>query len=338
MYDKPWLSYRDQLEKLKHRGLEVTDEEKALEYLERIGYYRLSGYWFPFRERSEICCPVGERGGKGRKPKPTRIVLDQFKPGSSFETAIHLYVFDKKLRLLTLDALERIEVALRADIAHNLGEQDPFAYLKPDLLSENFAKEAGDKTGLPGHVEWMKAQANQVTRSKEDFIKHNKGKYGHPLPIWIACEVWDFRTLSELYSGMRPEDQDVIARKYGIQSGKTLASWFRSLNYLRNVCAHHSRLWNRNIVDQPQKPPRGIATELQVAWKPGNEHIVARPFLLLCICQKLIDTINPTSSWWQRLSELLSEFPAQDQLGIGWGAFGVVQEWKGWECFSGAKQ
>lgn len=338
MYQKPWLSYQEQLQQLKNRGLAVTDEPKALEYLERIGYFRLSGYWYPFRERSGLFCPVGKGFPKKKKTKPTNSVTDTFKPGSSFETAVKLYVFDKKLRLLALDALERIEVALRVDIAHTLGKHDPFAYLNPDLLFEGFAKVADSATGLPQHVDWMTKQARQINRSKEDFIKHNKKKYGHPLPIWIACEVWDFNTLSELYDGMHPEDQNEIASKYGIQNGRTLASWLRSLNYLRNVCAHHSRLWNRNIIDQPKKPPESVVPELEKAWKPGNEQVPARPFLLLCISQKILQAINPSSSWWQRFSDLMEEFPKDEKLGLGWGAFGVAREWQNWECFPENRQ
>lgn len=184
----------------------------------------------------------------------------------------------------------------------------------------------------------MRKQASQVSRSKEDFIRHNKTKYGHPLPIWIACEVWDFNTLSELYAGMLPEDQNVIAEKYGVQNGRTLASWLRSLSYLRNVCAHHSRLWNRNVIDQPQKPPKGVVSDFETAWEAGNEHTVARPFLLLCICQKLLNAINPSSSWWQRLSDLLAEFPENEPLGIGWQAFGVADEWRSWDCFPKSRQ
>lgn len=338
MYEKPWLSYPEQIEQLKARGLAVTDKVKALEYLERIGYYRLSGYWHPFRERSGLFCPIGKGIKRGKKTKETSAVLDSFKPGSSFEAAVHLYVFDKRLRLLVLDALERIEVALRVDIAHTLGKYEPFAYLKPNLLFVGFAEEVDSRTGVPRHVDWMKKQATQVSRSKEDFIRHNKNKYGLPLPIWIACEVWDFNTLSELYAGMRPEDQNVIAEKYGVQNGRTLASWLRSLSYLRNVCAHHSRLWNRNVIDQPQKPPTGMVRCFEAAWEPGNEHTVARPFLLLCICKKLLDAINPASSWWQRFSELLAGFPENEPLGIGWGAFGVAEEWRSWDCFPKGRQ
>lgn len=63
-YDKPWKNYEDQLSQLERRGLIITDRTKALHFLERIGYYRLSGYWFPFRERSEICCPLEVANGK----------------------------------------------------------------------------------------------------------------------------------------------------------------------------------------------------------------------------------------------------------------------------------
>lgn len=108
IYDKPWISYEQQLEKLTQRGLTVTDDGKALAYLQRIGYFRLSGYWFPFRERSGECCPLDS----SRKGRTDRLALDQFKQGATFQEAVDLYVFDKRLRLLVMDAMERIEIAL----------------------------------------------------------------------------------------------------------------------------------------------------------------------------------------------------------------------------------
>lgn len=100
-YPKPWQSYQEQLELPMVRGMVVTDQPKALEYLERIGYYRLSGYWFAFRERTELCCPLYHQGNqKLSRTKPTRLPLDNFKLGTTFQNAVDLYVFDKKLRLL----------------------------------------------------------------------------------------------------------------------------------------------------------------------------------------------------------------------------------------------
>ncbi len=314
-YEKPWSSYETQLDLLVSRGMLVTDRSRALDYLKRIGYYRLSGYWFSFRERSEPCCPlVPGSVEKLRKARVDRLALDSFKPGTSFQHAVDLYVFDKKLRLLALDALERIEIALRVDIAHTLGEKDCFAYLNPDLFFPGFSKTLDKNSGLTKHHEWLTKHAGLIGRSKEEFIRHNRDRYGLPLAIWVVCEIWDFGTLSTLFAGMRETDQDVIAGKYGISNGRLFASWLRSLNYLRNVCAHHSRLWNRNIIDQPKLP-----TASDLPWTApfiGNPHRLARPFLLFCIAQHLLNRINPASSWSTRFQALLAEFPAQASLSL----------------------
>ncbi len=331
-YDKPWISYFEQLSKLKDRGLIVTDDRRALASLERIGYYRLSGYLYSFRERSETCCPLSAQGRKKFKLGSTdQLTLDNFKANASFEQAVDLYVFDKRLRLLVLDAIERIEIALRVDIAHTLGKQDALAYLKPDLLHPEFSKTIDPKTGLTKLHRWQESHARLINRSREEFIQHHKAKYGLPVPLWIACEVWDFGTLSTLYAGMRNEEQDAISAKYGISNGRVFSSWLRSLNYLRNVCAHHSRLWNRNMTDQPKKPSKGEAVLFHSAWNSGNGHIQARPFLLLCITQHLLTTINPSSSWWQRVTQVLLNFPDIEELGLNLKGMGVIDHWQTWE-------
>jgi abortive infection bacteriophage resistance protein len=331
-YEHPWKSFEDQLGLLESRGLEVTDRSKALQHLQRIGYYRLKGYWHPFRQRTGIACPVPSVHGKPtRKEKQAqRFPTDDFKPGLSFQNAVDLYVFDKRLRLLVLDAIERIEVALRVDIAHLLGQLDTFAYLRPELLHEDFAVTINPKTGMTEHHDWLANHARLLQRSKEPFIQHNKDKYGYPIAIWIACEVWDFGCMSRLFVGMKHEHQDQVAARYGIKNGGVFASWLASLNYLRNVCAHHSRLWNRNITRQPKRPAPAEALLFQDAWT--DTHKQARPFLLLCIVQHILCTINPTSSWWQRLMELLKEFPdfGGSDAELSLDAFGIVHGYTGW--------
>ena len=329
-YDKPWISYLEQLDKLKKRGLNVSDDDKAVAYLERIGYYRLSGYWFPFRKRTEECCPIFKEGrAKFKKGMKDKLVLEEFKQGAEFQQAVELYVFDKKLRLLVMDALERIEVALRVDISHALGKHHEFAYLKPELFRDDFAKILDKKSGLTRHHQWLQNHARLINRSKEKFIQHNKIKYGLPLAVWIACEVWDFGCLSRLFEGMKPEEQNVISAKYGIEKGTVFISWLRCLNYLRNICAHHSRLWNRNIIDQPKKPSPGEAAFFESGW--DNPHILARPFLQFCIIQHLLCTINPSSSWWEGLSALLGEFPDLTVLDLNLEGMGAIQGWEQWD-------
>lgn len=323
-YPKPWLSTEAQLDQLIQRGMVVTDRARALDYLERIGYYRLSGYWFAFRQRSELCCPWHAHAMV--KTKPTRLPLDDFKLGASFQNAVDLYVFDKKLRLLAMDALERIEISLRVDIAHRLGERDRFAYLRPELFHPSFSVALDHQTGLTSHHSWLAKQATLISRSKEDFIRHNREKYGLPLAIWVACEVWDFGCMSKLFDGMREPDQDQIAQRYGISNGRVFASWLRSLNYLRNVCAHHSRLWNRNITEQPRLPSANEIPAL--AAFHGNPHRLARPFLLLCIVQLLMKRINPGSTWGSRLRDLLQAFPPLGHLDLNLIGMGVDDHWQ----------
>lgn len=324
-YTKSWKSYEEQLNQLIDRGMQVTDRLLALEYLERIGYYRLSGYWFAFRERSELLCLLDEHGRKPAKVVEERIALDQFKLGTTFQNAVDLYVFDKQLRLLVIDALERIEVALRVDTSHTLGKLDKFAYLKPELFHEEFSMKLNKETGLTSHHGWLSKHAQLITRSKEDFVSHNKSKYGLPLAIWVACEVWDFGVMSTLYDGMRADEQDVIARRYGINNGRIFASWLRSLNYLRNVCAHHSRMWNRNIVNQPKLPSTG-----DLPWAvlfEADVHARARCFLLLKIIRHLLIVINPRSSWPERMREHLQSFPDLSHFGLNLAGMGAPTDW-----------
>jgi hypothetical protein len=102
-FGKPYLTVPEQIALLRSRGMAITDPARATAALERIGYYRLSGYWHPLRQSTPAT------------PPSPPIILDDFQAGAEFGQVIDLYVFDKKLRLLILDALERVEVGLRTD-------------------------------------------------------------------------------------------------------------------------------------------------------------------------------------------------------------------------------
>ncbi len=351
-YPKNWKSYSEQLDLLKSRGMIVTDQALALQHLQRIGYYRLSGYWHAFRERSDKACPLDANFKKPRKVTEENISLDSFRPGTSFHDTVALYIFDKQLRMLVMDAMELIEIALRVDISHTLGKLDPFAYLKPELLHEDFSITLDRDRGVTAHHTWLGKHAQLISRSKEKFISHNKNRYGLPLAIWIACEVWDFGTLSKLFGGMREAEQDTIAQKYGISNGRVFASWLRSLNHLRNICAHHGRLWNRNISDQPRLPSTkphseqtsqqpvddGTHTEqspLNPSWVrhfESNSHARARCYLLLVIVKYLLETICPNSNWSDRMKGHLASFPQLDHVGLNLKGMGAPDDWQAiWE-------
>lgn len=307
---KDWKSFDEQLAILKARGLTVDNgyEQKALHYLEKVGYYRLSGYFYPFRVPD---------GSSNRK--------DDFIAGSRFEDVIKLYVFDKRLRLLVLDALERIELALRVDVAYLLGQRDKYAYEKPECLHGSFTKKVHPKTGKTQHEEWLEKYHGFVRRSRrEPFVKHHLDHY-EKLPIWAAIEIWDFGALSKLFSGMKQEDKQVIALKYADVDAAAFADWLKGLNFVRNVSAHHSRLWNINVLD------RAPVWQKDEQWARQNN---ARVFYYLCIMQQMLRTISPNSTWSIRLFELLQGFPTVSNGCIrledmGWTK--QVSQWELWQ-------
>lgn len=315
---KPWQSFPDQLQILKSRGLQVEDDEAALRYLARIGYYRLSGYWYPMRTVDKVA--------SAREKRPVR--LDQFVEGSRFEDAVRLYVFDAKLRLLALDALERIELAVRVDVAHLLGKYDPCAQKNPKCLHGHFTKQLlrrGPNKGKTEYQVWLGKYKQQLFRSRrEPFVEHHQRTYGGELPIWVAIEVWDFGMLSKLFAGMKLSDQDLIAQKYGVENGRTFASWLRGLNFIRNVSAHHSRLWNINVLERAPLPQSASY------WRQLNNE---RPFLYFCFMQQMLRVLCPNSSWSQRFAGVLEEFPSKESLIISLADFGVVEGWEEWDIW-----
>lgn len=151
---KAWRNLDEQIERLESRNMQILDHDKAKNYLSRIGYYRLSGYWYPFRKF--------QIDQKGRQ--------DTFKDGTTFKHIIELYIFDKKLRLLALDAIERIEMAIRTDIAYVLGERSPKAHELPEHLHGNFTKRPsynarGRYSTKSEHRKWLDRYDNLVSRS-----------------------------------------------------------------------------------------------------------------------------------------------------------------------------
>lgn len=314
-YKKRYLTFEEQLELIKSRGLEVTDDAMALDYLRRIGYYHLSAYWYSFRQINPPSSPE-------IKVLPSR--SDDFISGCSFQHVVELYVFDKRLRLLLLDAIERIEIAIRVDVAYLLGSKDPFAHSNPDLLHGNFTKKINPRTEKTEYETWITKHEKMEKSAKDDFARHFREKYGSPLPIWVAVELWDFGMLSMFYQGMTIADKEIIAARYGIPNWKFMESWLRSLNFIRNVTAHHGRLWNRNLIDQPKLPRiREIPSFDLMAAVPLIE---SRLYVDLCILIYFMKQICPNSSWISRLRSLIEAFPSVPILSIS--DMGFPLDWK----------
>jgi len=356
-YHKPYLTADQQVALLQSRGMSITHEDRAKACLSRIGYYRLSAYWYPNRKSEGYIDPNNGR-------QKTR-VLDDFRDGTHFSDALDFYVFDKKLRLLVLDALERVEIGIRTDIAILLGVHGPWVHRDQSKLHGNFTRPnvpparlaqiqtlsrqrpklspqdiartvgVGVKTvkfalGNPRKAsqskldEWLSRLDDKFKKSKEDFAKHFKEKYPSDLPpIWVAVELWDFGTLSHFFSGMKVTDQNSIAARYGLPSGDILEGWLRNLNDARNFCAHHSRLWNRNLPFIPTWPTQGQIPALDHIV--GQAHSLSRFYASAVILRHLLLTINPTSTWADRLSEHVATLP--DNPYVTLASAGFPENW-----------
>ncbi|GAC1433201.1 MAG: Abi family protein [Burkholderiaceae bacterium] len=320
-YNRPWKSFDEQFELLTSRGMHVPDKASALAWLQRVGYYRLSAYWYPFRVfRMEQDAATGE------------IVVertDDFVADTVFSDAVGLYLFDRRLRVLLTDALERIEVSLRVRIAYRLGKSDTFAHLHVDNFHPTFRDKLDARTRQKAFELWQQRHRGLVERSKEDFVKHYREKHGPDMPLWVAIEVWDFGAVSQLLAMMKMPDQQAIAECYGVAEWNTFACWVRALSYLRNLVAHHSRVWNRNMVSEPKLPSSD-----SIAWCKefaGKTDLLAKPFVYLAIVRHMVEVICPGSQWRHRLADHLLAFPTQgSQRKLSVGAMGVPDDWEKW--------
>lgn len=275
--------------------MDISEPARAEACLARIGYYRLSAYWYPFRKSYT---PAGQSAA---------VVADEFHEGTEFSTCLDLYVFDKKLRLLALDALERIEIAVRTEIALLLGARDMHAHRLPIHLDGDFTRiaEGRDKSK---HDIFIDKLDKYYRISKEDFVEHFKNKYSEShLPIWIASELWDFGMLSNFLGGMKPADKDIIARKFNIRNGRVFENWIRGLNIIRNICSHHSRLWNRPFVNIPRLPNEGEVPKID--HLRSNRRHLTRVYAAFSIMKYILDGINPSSTWGDRLREHTETLP-----------------------------
>lgn len=297
-YNKPALSFEQQLAHLKQRGLLVDDETGSLRLLAAISYYRLSGYWYPFRQRDE----------QGR-------VRSHFVPGTRFEQVVALYEFDRKLRSLVLDALERVEIAVRTRITYHIGHKyGAFGHADATNFHSGF-----------GHDRWLAKLEEEAQRSSDEFIRHYKTKYkGFPrIPVWMLTEVMSFGALSFFYKGLRNdrragvEDKKAVADYFGLHH-KRLGDWLHTLTYIRNVCAHHSRLWNRELAIRPDKSKDPL-------WLPPATPRNDRIFYVLLMLRHLLRHSGNGDSWAREVTELLVPMAAIQPYRI---AMGLPEQWK----------
>lgn len=302
IFTKPQMSVADLIAQWKSRGLIISDEDRTARYLNYINYYRFSVYTIPFQIEND----------------PTHTFLNDV----HFDDILETYVFDRELRLLVLDALERIEVALKSQICNLMCAEtnDPFWIFE----ESHFFNKKNHQYLLSKLQDKI---SNESSESKTNIFKtpiqHFKDTYTNPNPpVWMAFEVLTFGQISHLYRNLKNNNiQKAIATNLGLNA-PLLRSWVLSLSDIRNIVAHHSRLWNRVLGTSLAIPRSNNFNWVKDTSQYNNQEITRRIYGILVALQVILYQISPSSKWAKRLKSLLEKYP-----NISHKAMRIPEDW-----------
>jgi len=232
-----------------------------------------------------------------------------FKPNSKFEDVISLYNFDKELRLLLFDIIERIEIALRSKMIYHLSlEIDPWWFENVTIFKNPVTHSAN-----------LISIDRELQLAKEVFIIQHYLKYHSDTrrpPAWKTLEVVSFGTLSKFYSNLLPsiKSKDIIASEFGTVNHTFLTSWLQSIAQIRNICAHHGRLWNKNLPGRPKLLPKPPAPWLTFVPPVSDFFMI---YIHLCCMKYLLNSISFNNDFSKKLSDILTKYPSVDKKALG---------------------
>lgn len=238
-----------------------------------------------------------------------------FKTGTTFEQIKDLYVFDREFRLLIFDAIERIEIAFRAQLIYHYSLahgtnwfEDSDHFIKPHFHSGFIAK-----------------LHQELRQTNEVFIRHYSSKYTDPQtpPAWMSLEIMSFGQLSKLFKNLKISAEKKSVSGHFNLHPYMLESWLESFSYVRNICAHHARIWNRTITVKPTIPKQYVGIWNKQPSSASHLQIGTKIYPLLNCMIYLLDTINPSSSFKNKFNELLKNHPS-----IPLNIMGFPEDWK----------
>ena len=290
-YQKPSLTIRQQIAHLRAKGLHIGDEAKAEFWLHNVSYYRLSAYWLYFEHQK------GLRGPR-------------FRADTSFDDETALYDFDRILRRIVMRGTEHVEVALRGSWAYQLGQLgDGHSYLQPALYRD-VSEFRSSRCKLQ----------RAVQRSSETYIDHYRRNYAAPKlpPVWMVAEMMSFGQISRWYSNLADRGlRNLIAAPLALPE-TVLVPLIRHVTDMRNICAHHGRLWNRGFLQPPklaQNPP-----DLMQSLDRAATQAPAKLYNGLTMVAHIVRTVAPESTWSADLVRHLDTHPENDLPAMGFPA------------------
>jgi abortive infection bacteriophage resistance protein len=283
-FDKRAKTSQELLEQLIDRGMLIEDQPQALQWLEHVNYYRLTPYWLPYRAN------------------------DGFRTHTTFSEVIQHYEFDRRLRALLFNSIERVEISLRRTLSSTLTlKYGAFAHLEQELVRDQ--------------NKWrytLKTLSDAYLNSNEVFAVHHREKYPHLKlpPLWVAVELTTFGMLRNMYQNLESRaDRQAVAVHYKIDES-IFISLLKHLESVRNTCAHHSRVWNRKFVIKTKLPsPTNFKSSKTL--NRGSD-ATGRIYNTIILLDYLESVILGTGELFQLVSELLEEHPSVNRTNMGY--------------------
>ncbi len=275
---KPALTINQQIELLEERGMEFNDLDEARHFLSNISYYRLAGYWWEMQEDR---------------------VEHLFFEGTSFSSVVQLYNFDRHFKLIVFDAIERLEIALRTKLIYHLSLKSGGLWYQNASLFSN----------QDYHEEQLEKIQEEIDKSKEEFlVKHKENHPDESPEAWKALEVITLNTLSKQYENLNDQlpEKSKVANEFGLYFHNDFSSWLRTTTYIRNLVAHHSRLWNRYIIIK-YSWPKSTSTPI-LNYTPDNRQ-TRKIFPILSGILHMLNHVSPGHAVKEKLLELFRNNP-----------------------------
>ena len=300
LYTGTALQTDDIIAMLKSQGLVIEDEPQAKHILRNVSYSRLKAYMVPLMESRST---------------------HRFRPGATFNQAYAYYGFDRRFRELVFHELEKVEISIRTHIAYALnGSENGYWFTNPDHFKDK-----------KKHKYLLINLKREVERSDVDAIRSFRAKYSNEFPpSWITLEATSMGTLATIYDEMKPgQVKDHIAAYYGLDA-LTFASWLHHIVYIRNICAHHGRLWNHTLTVCARIPERP-----KHRFPKVRKGVETNAYYTLCIIKYLQNTVKPANTFAARLKALIDSYPLTGTKELA--SMGFPKEWRADEFWTDNK-
>ena len=266
---KPFLTYEEQIELLKSKGIKIIKNKSTVEILQRENYYRvINGYKDLFIDKNSS--------------------EEQFIEGTKFSEIYALYNFDRSLRNLFLEKILKIENSIKSVIAYefskNYGHKDY-------LLKSNFDEKNRKEEDIEGVIEFINDAVNK--QKQHEAISHYLKKHNF-IPMWVLVNILTLGTVSNFYSIMKQNDRIAISKIFNILEVE-LEKYLKLLTYYRNKAAHEERMYKTKTKHIIRNNKIHLKMNIEKDYSGNYKYGRGDIFALLIVCKMLLKKDEVTS-------------------------------------------